>query len=59
VSYRAGIVGIIFIGKPGPDKVSGMQRNFHGLLEEMQALLIIFIVLARIALHFIVVQAEP
>jgi hypothetical protein len=36
-----------------------MKRNFHGLVEKLQALLIIFIVLARIALHFIVVQAEP
>ena len=36
-----------------------MKRNFHGLPEKPQALVIIFIVLARIALHFIVVQAEP
>jgi hypothetical protein len=59
VPHRAGIVGIAFIRESGPDEVPGTERNFHGLLEKPEALLIIFIVLARIALHFIVVQAEP
>jgi hypothetical protein len=59
VSYRTGIVGIIFIRKLRPDKVSGAQRDFHDLLEKPQALLIIFIALVRIALHFIIIQAEP
>jgi len=58
VSYRARVVGIVFIRKPRPDKVSSPQRNFHGLPEKPQALLVIFIVLVRIALHFIIVQSE-